>query len=98
MTAPTEKQLQLHGFITRVAALMKEKEAVSESIKLELETAKAAGFNPKFIRNTIKRRSDPELHTEVTHTEDAYFHAAAHVDQTIAAARATDPKENPPHD
>lgn len=67
---------QLLAYIERIESVRAEKKQLSDDEKSIFAEAKAAGFNPKRIRNVLKRRSVKQADLEEAEAElDVYLHA-----------------------
>jgi len=66
----------LRSFIERIERLEEEKKGIADDIKDVFAEAKAAGFDPKIMRQVIKlRKMDREERQEQEALLDTYLHA-----------------------
>lgn len=100
--APAQTDAErLTDHILAIEEMEARKKAVSEDIKARYATAKAQGFDPSVMRNTIKRRADAPLADAKDRTSATYLHA---VTSTLAiraqseAGTGPQPPETPPGD
>lgn len=83
------RAVQLTDFIHEIERLEAEKEATAEAIKNQFAQAKAKGFDPSRMRETIRRRKDEAMANEKDRTTATYLHA---VRTTEAAHAASQPQ------
>ena len=86
-TLKTAAAADLKSFLERIERLEEERRSFADDIRLVYAEAKAAGFDPKAIREMVKRRrKDPGVAEEEDSILETYMHAVGMIPESPLAS------------